>query len=73
MLSVSPLDCEALDFMIGFDFSYRGNHDALVAEALGGPARPCEGLMRDPRGSQVINYEPSITLALDDRAGCRRG
>ena len=24
MLSVSPLDCEALDYMMGFDFSYRG-------------------------------------------------
>ena len=35
MLSVSPLDCEALDYMMGFDFSYRGNHDELVAEALG--------------------------------------
>ena len=39
MLSVSPIECEALDYMMGFDFSYRGNHDELVAEALGaGPA-----------------------------------
>lgn len=67
MLSVSPLDCEALDFMLGFDFSYRGNHDALVAEALGtSPAM--EGLMDIP-GSQVINLEPSMTIALDD--SCR--
>ncbi len=35
LLSVSPLDCEALDYMLGFDFTFRGNHDALVAEALG--------------------------------------
>ena len=67
MLSVSPLDCEALDFMLGFDFSYRGNHDALVAEALGtSPA--VEGLVDIP-GSQVINLEPSMTIALDD--SCR--
>lgn len=67
MLSVSPLDCEALDFMFGFDFSYRGNHDALVAEALGtSPA--AEGLVDIP-GSQVINFEPSMTIALDD--SCR--
>ena len=35
MLSVSPLDCEALDLLFGFDFTYRGNHNHLVAEALG--------------------------------------
>lgn len=64
MLSVSPLDCEALDFMMGFDFAYRGNHDALVAEALGtSPAM--ESLLEIP-GAQVINYEPSITLSLDE-------
>ncbi len=35
MLSVSPLDCEALDLLYGFDFTYRGNQNQLVAEALG--------------------------------------
>ncbi|NIL96968.1 MAG: hypothetical protein GTO53_05690, partial [Planctomycetales bacterium] len=29
MLSVSPLDCEALDLLYGFDFTYRGNHNQL--------------------------------------------
>jgi hypothetical protein len=64
MLSISPLDCEALDCMMGFDFSYRGNHDALVAEALG--TLPAFDGLLDIRGSQVINHEPSITVALDD-------
>src|SRR5205814_1447153 len=63
MLSVSPLDCEALDCMMGFDFSYRGNHDALVAEALG-TCTAFEGLMEIP-DSQVINLEPSITIDFD--------
>jgi hypothetical protein len=67
MLSVSPLDCEALDCVMGFDFSYRGNHDALVAEALGAPPA-LEGLVDVPN-SQIINFEPSITIALDD--ACR--
>lgn len=67
MLSVSTLDCEALDFMTGFDFSYRGNHDALVAEALG-TTSAADGLLEIPE-SQVINYEPSITISLDD--ACR--
>jgi hypothetical protein len=64
MLSVSPLDCEALDYMMGFELNYRGNHDELVAEALGGcPA--IEGLLQVP-GARVLNYEPSITLTLND-------
>ena len=68
MLSVSPLDCEALDLLFGFDFTYRGNHNQLVAEALG--VSPALERMLDVPGSTVINYEPTITLALDEE--CRR-
>ena len=71
MLSVSPLDCEALDLLYGFDFTYRGNHNQLVAEALGlSPA--LEHMMEIP-GATVINYEPTVTFALDDdcRLQCR--
>lgn len=67
MLSVSPLDCEALDLLYGFDFTYRGNHNQLVAEALGvGPS--LERILEIP-GTTVINYEPSLTIALDEE--CR--
>lgn len=63
LLTISLLDCEALDVMFGFDFTYEGNHDEVVAEALGvGPAM--DGLFEVP-GARVINYEPSLTLALD--------
>lgn len=68
MLSVSPLDCEALDYMMGFDFSYRGNHDALVFDALGA-GNAFDGMLELP-GVRVLNFEPSITIALDDT--CRR-
>ncbi len=68
MLSVSPLDCEALDFMFGFDFNYRGNHDELIAEALGMPAGYDH--LPDIPGTRVLNFEPSMTIALDD--DCRR-
>lgn len=71
MLSVSPLDCEALDLLFGFDFTYRGNHNQLVAEALG--LSPSMERMLDVPGAQVINFEPSVTLALDRecRLQCR--
>lgn len=64
LLTISVLDCEALDVMYGFDFTFEGNHDEVVAQALGiGPA--LEGLLEVP-GSRVINYEPSLTLSLDE-------
>jgi len=71
MLSVSPLDCEALDLMFGFDFTYRGNHNQLVAEALG--LSPALEHLLDAPNATVINYEPTITLSLDDecRLQCR--
>jgi hypothetical protein len=67
MLSVSPLDCEALDLLFGFDFTYRGNHNQLVAEALG-VCPALERLLELP-GSGAVNYEPSLTLSLDEQ--CR--
>lgn len=68
MLSVSKLDCEALDYLVGFDFMYRGNHDQLVSEVLG--VSPAFDAFAALRGASVLNYEPTVTLALED--SCRR-
>jgi hypothetical protein len=62
-LDFSPLDCEALDVMYAFDFIYTGNHDEVVAEALG--LNKLESLLQMPN-SRVINYEPSLMLSLDE-------
>lgn len=67
MLSLSPLDCECIDLMFGFDFNYRGNQNQLIAEALG--ISPALEKLAETSGATVINYEPTITLALDE--GCR--
>lgn len=71
LLSLSTLDCEALDVMYGFDFTYAGNQDELVAETLGLGAG-MEGLLEAP-GVRVLNFEPSVTLSLDRtcRLQCR--
>ena len=70
-LDFSPLDIEALDVLFVFDFAYAGNHDEVVAEALG-LNTTLERLIQMP-GSRVINYEPSLMLALDEncRLQCR--
>jgi len=67
LLSMSPLDCEAIDVLFGFDFAFRGNHNSLLAEALG-PGPALEGVGDIP-GSKLINYEPSLTIAVDEE--CR--
>ncbi len=70
-LSVSPLDCEALDLLFGFDYTFRGNHNQLVAEALG--VGPIFERMTELSGATIINYEPSLTIGLDEdcRLQCR--
>ena len=70
-LSVSPLDCEALNLMFGFDYNYRGNHSELMAEALG--MLPGFEKLLDIPGTTLLCHEPSIQFALDDecRTQCR--
>jgi hypothetical protein len=70
-LSVSPLDCESLNFLVGFDYTYRGNQNQLVAEVLGVP--PAYDRLLDIPGANMLTYEPTIQFALDDdcRLQCR--
>jgi len=70
-LTVTPLDCESLNVMFGFDYTYRGNHNQLLAEALG--VTPAFEKMADMAGATIICNEPSIQLALDEdcRIQCR--
>ena len=70
-LTVSPLDCESLNIMFGFDFTYRGNHNELLVEALG--VAPALERMVEIPGATILGHEPSIQLALDEdcRTQCR--
>jgi hypothetical protein len=70
-LSISGLDCESLNFMFGFDFSYRGNQTELIAEALG--VSPALEPLLNSRARKLIGVDPSIQFALDDdcRLQCR--
>jgi hypothetical protein len=70
-LSLSRLDCEALDLLMGFDFTYRGNQNELIAQALG--VCPAYEKLTSMPGTTFISNEPAITFALDDqcRTQCR--
>ena len=63
-LSVSPLDCESLNVMFGFDFTYRGNHNQLVADALG--VTPAMERLLEIPGSSVVAWDPTFQIALDN-------
>ncbi|MEM9367303.1 MAG: hypothetical protein AAGD07_15025 [Planctomycetota bacterium] len=70
-LSVSPLDCESLSVMLGFDFSCKGNHNDVLMEAVGiSPGLEKFGAL--PYG-KVVSHEPAIQFALDEecRTQCR--
>ena len=62
-LSVSGLDCESLNVMFGFDFTYRGNHNELLVEALG--MTPAYERLLEISGGSTICYEPALQIALD--------
>jgi hypothetical protein len=70
-LSVSPLDCESLNVMYGFDYTYRGNHNQLLVDALG--VVPAFEKMTEISGASVLANEPSIQFSLDEecRTQCR--
>jgi hypothetical protein len=70
-LSISHLDCESLNFTLGFDYTYRGNQNELLAEALG--MAPAIEKFCELGGNSILSYEPMIQLSLDEdcRTQCR--
>jgi hypothetical protein len=70
-LSISPLDCESLSVMFGFDYTYRGNQNELLSEALG--VMPGFERAAEIVGGRVLSYEPSIQFSLDEdcKTQCR--
>lgn len=70
-LSISPLECESLNLMYGFDFNYKGNHNELISEALG--IVPAFDSIAEKYGDKVVAYEPHIQFSVDEdcRTQCR--
>lgn len=70
-LSISPLDCESLSVMLGFDFSCKGNHNEILHEAIG--IAPGLEKFANLSDSKLLSIEPAIQFSLDDdcRTQCR--
>lgn len=62
-LTISPLDCEAIYFTMGFDYQYRGNHNELLSEALG--MVPAFERLASAFSEPILGYEPMLQFSLD--------
>jgi hypothetical protein len=65
-LAISPVDLDYIDVLWGFDFSCKGNHHELIAEALLGESPM--GKLLDAPGARGINFELSGIVALSEDA-----
>jgi hypothetical protein len=63
-LGVSGMDVECLDVTFGFDMDFKGNRDAIVAQALLGGS-PLAALSNEAN-TKTIECEPSLVIGLDD-------
>ena len=63
-LGFSPVEVDYLDILFGFDLSFRGNHDEIIAESLLQDS-PLACLLNEP-GAKAVDIQPSITVALSE-------
>src|SRR5687767_13788061 len=63
-LDMHAIQTESMDVLYYFDFSYQGNHDEVVAEALAS-GTPLEGLAQIP-GGRVLHYQRTLVMVLDE-------
>jgi len=64
-LGVGGLDVESLDVMFGFNMDYRGNRDAIVAEALlSGSAL---GMLVTDSPVRPVEFQPNVVVGLDEQ------
>ncbi len=63
-LSISPLDVDYVELMFGFDLEARGNHDAIVYEAL--LRETAVGKLIDQQGAQPLDVQPFLGMSLSE-------
>lgn len=63
-LGVSPIEIDYLDVLFGFDLSFSGNHDEIVAESLFGDS-PLTCLTEE-KGAKAVDVQPTVTVALSE-------
>jgi hypothetical protein len=63
-LGISGLEIDYLDVLFGFDLTFGGNHDEIIAESLF-PESPLTCLTEET-GARAVDFQPTVTVALSD-------
>ena len=63
-LGISPIEVDYLDMLFGFDLSFSGNHDEIIAESLF--AQSPLACLTDETGARAVDFQPTVTVALSD-------
>ena len=63
-LGISPLEVDYLDVLFGFDLSFSGNHDEIIADSLYADS-PLSCLTTE-FGSKAVDFQPTVTVALSE-------
>ena len=63
-LGLSPLEIDYLDVLFGFDLTFGGNHDEIIAESLF-PQSPLTCLTEET-GAKPVDFQPTVTVALSE-------
>lgn len=64
-LTISPLDVDYIELLLGFDLECQANHDAIVFEALYGQS-PTGNLLRGVDDAQVLDVQPIFGVSLSE-------
>lgn len=63
-LGLSPIEIDYLDVLFGFDLSFSGNHDEVIAESLLADSPLC--CLAEESGARPVDFQPSVTVALSE-------
>jgi hypothetical protein len=61
-LGISPVEIDHLDVLFGFDLTFSGNHDEVIAESLMSES-PLYCLAEED-GAKAVDFQPTVTVAL---------
>ena len=63
-LGISGVEIDYLDVQFGFDLSFSGNHDEIIAESLLADS-PLVFLSEEP-DAKAVDFQPTVTVALSE-------
>jgi hypothetical protein len=63
-LGISNVEIDYLDVLFGFDLSFSGNHDEIIAESL--LADSPLNCLSEEEGAKAVDFQPTVTMALSE-------